>query len=243
VFHAKVLAVDIGKSHAISALIAGSANLTGAAIGSKARNFEAGLAWKGDVELGVAQQFTAWWEDAWSGGIKATQAIIEKYVKERDKFLIKNPGVLLETSPHLPAELQDATILWVEAGDMSGGSRNQVEFNADLAAFFGPVSADQRLLTITSAKNRWSDRPLSPKQTTFGGNIWRLSLPTVAMGGFVYPGRTIWFKKEETPNGTQYRLDVADIESAKAKAWREDTHRTGVVGRTGGGGGRSYGFK
>jgi HKD family nuclease len=214
-FHAKVLGIDVGKKHVLSTLIAGSANLTGAAIGPRARNFEIGFACKADVDAKVAAQFGHWWDDAWEEGVSATSLIIDEYVRNRDLFLRANPDVLVETSMPSASAVSAANMLWIEAGSMSGGSRNQVEFSADLAAFFGPVVEQRRLLTIVVGSNSWSDRPLTPKRTTFDVGIWRLSLPTAARSGFEYPGRTICFSKEETASGTEYRLDVADDESAK----------------------------
>lgn len=240
IFHAKVIAVDAARSGEILAVIAGSANLTSAAIGGSARNYEMGIAWKTSVGPGASQHFAAWWKEAWSSGVRATATAVERYIKQRDKFLLNNPGVLLETSQHLTAELENAAMLWIDAGMMSGGARNQVEFNTELTAFFGPVSSSRRYLVMTHDRRVWSDRPLSPKETTFGVSIWRLSLPTEAQGGFEYPGRVICIEKLEGDDGTRYRLDVADAESAKARGWREETHRAGVVGRTGGG--RNYGF-
>ena len=69
---------------------------------------------------------------------------------------------------------------------MSGGSRNPVEFNRELAAFFGEPVSEQRQIHIEVGSEAWDDRPLSPKTTTFGADIWRLGLPTEAQqAGFL----------------------------------------------------------
>jgi len=116
---------------------------------------------------------------------------------------------------------------------MSGGSRNQVEFNRELAEFFGPPATSTRILTMQVGKRLWNDRPLSPKTTTFGVDIWRLSLPTEAGGGFSCPGKVIRLRREPSAGG-MFHLAVAPTGSPTARAWRTAASRGGYIGRTSG---------
>ncbi|WP_146228140.1 phospholipase D family protein [Micromonospora sp. S4605] len=238
IFHAKVVAVGFSGTSKISSIFAGSANLTSSAMGTSARNYEAGLFWGAKVPKSEAQTFNQWWDMAWSQALRATSANLDTYISERERFLRSNPDIILGTIAAAPEAVASARMLWIEAGEMSGGARNQIEFGEELAAFFGPLSPAQRLITILRGGRAWNDRPLTPKRTTFGVRIWRLSLPTLAQSGLQYPQRTICFQKGDLEG--VYQLEVADSDSELAKSWRESTHRRGVVARTGGG--RSYGF-
>jgi uncharacterized protein YlzI (FlbEa/FlbD family) len=241
IFHAKTIAFDDGQTPGLLALMAGSANLTGAAIGNSSRNFEANITWAAPVDTQISSQFDIWWNEAWTASIEATSKNFDKYVKERERFLEQNPDVLIEASAHSLSDLIGAGKFWIEAGRMStGGSHNAVDLNRDLAGFFGPPSRQRKQLTIVAGKKRWNNRPLSPKRTTLGVQLWRLSLPTLDMGGFDYKDQIICFTKKMLADETAYELDVADPESAKARRWRADAQRSGVLGRTGGG--HNYAF-
>ena len=78
--------------------------------------------------------------------------MIERYAELRDAFIRTNPVILEIADPPSLQTLENATTFWIEAGAMSGGSRNQVEFNRELAAFFGPVLSHQRWLVIEIGK-------------------------------------------------------------------------------------------
>lgn len=242
VFHAKIAMVDDEKTHDISTLVVGSANLTGAAIGHRTRNFEAGITLQSPVETKLSRQFDSWWQEAWKLGVGATPKTLSKYIEQRTGFLRRNPDILLDASPHPTDALAEARVLWIEAGAMStGGSHNAVDFNAELAKFFGPPSSETRRITIKAGNNRWDDRSISPKTTTFKVPLWRLSLPTKAMGGFDYRYRVIRLTKAGEGQHIEFILEVADDGSPEANAWRIETERYGSIGRTGGG--HSYGFR
>lgn len=133
-------------------------------------------------------------------------------------------------------------VLWIESGDMSGGSRNQIEFDEDLAAFFGialpPVgSAIELAVDVTGGE--WHDCGLAAKRTTFDVTIYRLNLPTAAKGGFDYPGTVLKF----VPHGGRYfRVHVAQAGSEEHRKWRADSEAAGTLAVTGGSAGREFGF-
>lgn len=244
VFHAKVVCVATqrGKKTTPVLLFAGSANLTGAAISESARNYEAGIFLFGRTFAKAAHTaFRDWWRSAWGMSHALSDALLQRYTRLRDRYLTRNPDALAGMDPPSLCRLQDARTLWIEAGAMSGGSRNQVEFNQELAAFFGPVKRRRRLLRIRSAGREWTDRPLSHKVTTFGVEIWRLSLPTEGTGGFTYPGKIIRFRKLEDSNGVLFQIDLADASDRRSALWRTTASRFGYLGMTSGQ--RAYGFQ
>lgn len=240
-FHAKTVCIDRSPNHILTCLLTGSANLTAAALADAARNYEAGIAlYSGLIPRNLGVAFNHWWEDAWNASTEVSEAIISQYIKLRDEFLRRNLDALTGFDPPSLRKVKIASALWIEAGAMSGGSRNQVEFNRGLTAFFGPIKLSSRTLRITAQRHVWDDRPLTPKTTTFGVEIWRLSLPTYNQGGFAYPGKVIQFRRQQDSQGLLFELDVADIDSLQYRRWRENAHRHGYLGITSGN--RSYGF-
>jgi len=184
-FHAKVLCVERGRKPNPTCLLASSANLTGAALGATARNYEAGtVLFRDAIERSSITEFDRWWRSAWHASIGVSDDVLRRYAQFRDQFLNRNPDTLSDLDPPSLENLTAATTLWIESGAMSGGSRNQVEFNQDLAGFFGQISNQSTMLRIATRRRIWDDRPITPKTTTFGVRIWRLSLPTEAAGAF-----------------------------------------------------------
>ncbi len=115
--------------------------------------------------------------------------------------------------------LSEQRVLWIEAGAMSGGSRNQVEFGEDLAPFFcdpPPTVGAQETVNI-GVNLRWLECVFTGKLTTFKVPIWRLSLPTLTRGGFDYPGSVLRFERSG-PSGSKYfNLTFASPDSADAR--------------------------
>lgn len=242
-FHAKLIWLTSGSilRRRPICLLASSANMTGAALGGEARNYEAGVALFGaTVPSTQLVALEKWWNEAKNASLKATDAVLDHYARLRSKFLQRNPDSLAGVDPPSLAQLQSSKTLWIEAGAMSGGSRNQVEFNRELAAFFGRVTHGTRLLRIKAKGMEWDDRPLAHKVTTFGVHIWRLSLPTVSAGGFEYPGTVIRIDKAIDRVGEYFEVSVAEPSDSGPARWRATAHRHGYVGLTSGH--RSFGF-
>lgn len=235
IFHAKIISVEKVSDGGLSlaGLIVSSANLTRAALGNSnhGTNYEAGAS----LIVSDAAARTAWpgwWLAAWNQGLPLTPPLIEQYERFRDKFLVDNRVVMDLVDPPSSRLLASAPTLWIQAGAMSGGSRNQVEFNRELAAFFADPIPVTRTLTIRAGGKVWNDRPLSYKITTYGVEIWRFSLPTAATGGFDYPDRILRFKRD--PSTNVFTLDVTSAGSRIARRWRADAVRAGYVGMTSG---------
>ena len=240
-FHAKVLCITRGRKPLPTCFLASSANLTGAALGTNARNYEAGIALSGrTIEQTRLTEFDQWWRSAWQASIEVSDDVIDRYAKFRDLFLRRNPDTLNDLDPPSLENLTAATTLWIESGAMSGGSRNQVEFNRELAGFFGQVSEQSRRIRIFAKGQMWDDRPISPKTTSFGVAIWRLGLPTEAKGGFEYPGKVLRFRRRRDQNGLFLELDVAELNSSRYVRWRGKAQREGYVGLSSGK--RAFGF-
>jgi hypothetical protein len=240
-FHAKVVAVLSRESGRAVSLLASSSNLTGAALAAKSRNYEAGLALFGPaIRPSISRAFDVWWRQAWRAAVPATDKLVNRYASLRDAFLRRNPDALKGLDSPSQKQLSSAPVLWIEAGAMSGGLRNQVEFSEELAAFFGDVVPNRRHLHVEANGRTWTDRPLSPKTTTFGVRIWRFSLPTENAGGFRYPGTIICFRKIWRDSQLILGLDVASPGDPKAGRWRMQAQRRGHIGQTGGR--RVYGF-
>ena len=240
-FHAKVVAVETSSDRKLSAFHIGSANLTNAAYGAAATNFEAGVTIGFPLDEAITGSFNSWWETAWTQSIPATPGVIQSYTEERGRFLAANPALMTDPASDSPETISKASFFWIEAGPMrTGGSHNAIEFSSDLASFFGNPSQDSRRIIITAKGKRWTDRPLSPKTTSFGVKIWRLSLPTIASGGFDYAESIIAFTKQINSEGSLYNLEVTPAGSQAAREWYSRTQLYGSVGRTGGG--HIYGF-
>jgi HKD family nuclease len=145
-FHAKTIWVEGDDSRGLL-LVASSANLTGSALGDHSSNYEAGILLREDaISSALATGFSRWWDQVWSESVVATNDLLGKYTSLRSEFLRMNPALLDNLDPPSPRRVNLASRFWIEAGAMSGGSRNQVEFNRELAAFFGPVSRSSRML-------------------------------------------------------------------------------------------------
>ena len=231
--HAKIMAFDYGADRRTGYLVASSANLTESAYGSPARNYEAGLAVRADfLPAPVIADFDRWWGTAWNASLDATDELLNKYVSLRRKYLVQNPDAFADLGRPSTRQIVGAEHLWIEAGAMQGIKRNGVEFSQDLAGFFGPVLRGTRDLRIAFDGGMRDDRPLSYKTTTFGVEIWRLSLPTESQGGPVYAGRVIQFRKAQDQDGILYHLDVTDLNSRKHQLWRGDANRQGYLGST-----------
>jgi hypothetical protein len=233
-FHAKVVAVEAQsvRRGQLAGIVTSSANLTSAALGHTGVNYEAGAA----ISISDAAtkiRWAAWWQAAWHQGISLSLQAADRYERLRDRFVTEHDIALDLVDPPSNQLLSSAPSLWIEAGAMSGGSRNQVEFNRELAGFFGAVAKSTKILTIRSGKKLWNDRPLTPKTTTFGVEIWRLSLPTESSGGWSYPGKAIRLSRDPSQPEV-FLLDVTPAGSRLSQQWRTEACRSGYVGRTSG---------
>ena len=138
-------------------------------------------------------------------------------------------------------DVETATHLWVEAGNMSGGSRNQIEFSDDLIRFFDEDSRNSGKVFIAYNSKVKDYCPLADRGQGYGQwtNIWRLGLITQDKGGEAYPGRIIHLEKKLIGKKYAYLIEVVDLQSPEHKSLISSSASTGV---TGGAEGRNFGY-
>lgn len=235
--HAKTVYLN-GKNEDL--IVVGSSNMTRAALGTECTNYEAMTS----VTLAIARErksFVNWFDGIWRLSLPVNASLIDKYSTLRDEF-IKTNRVVLPRLDEMPlAAISRRSHLWIEAGAMSGGDRNQIEFGPSLAPMFGPLRRGSVNLRLRWRGHEYGDRPLSYKVTQWGTEIWRFSLITSNQGGPAYPGKIIHFTRQTDETGEYFVLDVASPGSAKASEWRRLAGRVGTIAWTGLGAGREYG--
>lgn len=225
--------------------VCSSANMTSAAVGPDCTNFEAGIA----VSLGrqpaasLAAEHRRWFGALWQHSVPLTDSFIEDYAVLRRKALAQNPFLLTQVDDHPESTIGDRECLWIEAGSMSGGDRNQVEFGPLLARFFGQLQRASVLKRLRWGQVERADRPLSHKITKWGTDIWRFSLITSNQGGPSYQGQIVHFRRCTDGDGEYFEVEVAAPGSTRAARWRNLADRSGTRAMTGLGrsGARQYG--
>lgn len=137
------------------------------------------------------------------------------------------------------------TCLWMEAGAMSGGSRNQIELPDQVAQlFFDKQALASGAFTIVLPNGGNVTGQLAHREHHYGqwGDIWRVGLPTVSKGGPRYPETLIRLDKVKSQSGYIYYLTVATPDSPLAKQWRNQAKANGSLSRTAGPDGRQFGY-
>lgn len=126
---------------------------------------------------------------------------------------------------------------WVECGTMSGGSRNQVELPRGAHRFFGHQMSHERAhevpaeLTIIANGRRFNERKLTWHGSALENQMERLNLPTRSQGGYDYSSGTRVVLFVRSTDG--YRLELADVESDLALAWRNASAELSLLFRVG----------
>ena len=214
-------------------------------MGRNSVNFEMGISLDELGRPGRSEglRLREWWTEVWTRSIPVTSSILEEYSRIRGQFRRANPELLQLVEPPTVPEVGRATEMWIEAGAMSGGARNQIEFNEEVAAFFGSPSASKRVVEIEYGHLVDSMRPLTPKVTTYGVRIWRLGLPTTVD----YAGKIVHLKRLPgiTGHPRRFRLEIAEKGVRLARKWYDATNDSGYVGwtrRAGGKNARQYGL-
>ncbi len=136
-----------------------------------------------------------------------------------------------------------ANNLWLEAGAMQGGSRNQLEMTDELAQFFGNQARSAQSVTILIPAGTQHDCSFVYRGDDYEhySERWRLSLPTEHMGAPPCPGRVIRFSKQQSGGVLVIRLEVTDVNSPDHTQWQQQSHPPGGGSGTTHGG-RQYGW-
>lgn len=119
--------------------------------------------------------------------------------------------------------------LWIETGDMTGGSRNQFGFPSFLAPFFNNPNGE---IAIEYNGTVHPERPVSSRTTDppYEQDVWPVYLPT----GENYQNSVIHFRRVQNhTNGNQmYELEVAQPGSSTVNNWRQNAAQRGTTGQT-----------
>lgn len=141
-FHGKIIGITsrVKLSGRPVCLVVLSANLTGAALGAGARNYEAGVALFGSaIPRAQFDRFEEWWKHAWNASIRVTDPLLDQYTRLRSRLLQRNADAWTELDPPSTSQLRNASRLWIDAGAMSGGPGTKLSSIANLPL----SSADQ----------------------------------------------------------------------------------------------------
>ena len=240
VFHPKVLALV--TSVGLSAIQAGSPNLTSAAVGERPTNYELALSTIAvdGSSLDDPGDFEQWWTYLWDNSRPVNRPFIRRYAGLRQQVLDLNP--ILTAMIEVPETVKEAHHFFMEVGAGSGppDARHQIEFPRALAEFFGEPEFNRRNLKLQQLGQIWERRPLTHKQTSYGVDIWRLGMPTTNSGGPPIVERAIRFTRTGEPD--TFDFEVADIGSTDFRSWEEAANLSGHLGSTHGLRARKYGF-
>ena len=235
--HAKVVLVGPRRAHLPASMVVGSANLTGAALGPRPLNYELGASLRpGELRRADATRIARWWRQIVAMSRVADATVINRYATLRNAFHTQFPDILTAADPPSIEDISSARYLWVHTGAMMGPPqhRHQIEFAEELAAYFRAPRENVQL------SMRVAGHPVVPRKLTYRGTsrgqyvaIWRLGLPTPAMGGPLYQHRVVRFTRLESSGTLVYAIDVDNLDGARARRWQRDANRRGYVGRTG----------
>jgi hypothetical protein len=238
-YHPKLYVID---RTADSAVLIGSANLSGRALGA---NTEVMAIY--DPYPDIAQLDLIW--DAIVGTSHSlTSEELAKYEAERPKRMrpprpdAPVPAEALPVAADLPvfAQLVEGGVdpmnydaFWVEAGLVSGGSQSQVELPRLANRFYGSNfdEYEKREVTpITELELHVGPESFQCPLRWHGDNqMERMNLPTPAKSGLVYAGQLVIFRR--APQG--FIVDVAPENSAVATSWIEASRQLSTLCRVG----------
>lgn len=241
-FHAKLLFLESESAAEQEHLITTSANMTGSALGKMPTNYEVGLVKSRGSGLSdeEVENFEDWWDLAWSESTPLTPELIETYSEIRTEYQEENPDVGEYESSETVSYASDASNLWIETREMTGGSRNQVEFNEQLSGFFSDSGTLPGSVDIEFQGSAHTDRPLNTRTTDppYGVSICLLYLPT----GHDYQHQVIHLEKRDSSGSGHpvFELTVAEPGDDVVDEWRNQARNRGVLDKTSGG--REYGY-
>jgi len=225
-FHPKIYYLENSASGEV-AIVSTSANLTLSGLRS---NVEQMLVWRGVRGDAEAEELNVWWDRTWPAADPATKGFIAAYEARRPRLPLRRPPA---TRGPADSVLRKASVFWVElTRKPEGGAYNQVELLFSGHFFFYPgkikpskatarrLSFEDRRGNVYADKGRQVTFNGPPRRST-GNSMWRVYLPTLAMGFGEYQDGDVLVRFERTGLPDRYIVDVAASNSPLALAWIE----------------------
>ena len=240
-FHPKLYI--LGRPDGTVGSLVGSANLTNRGM---TVNAEAG--WL-EIEHHAQEPVNAAWNTAIGPAVDLTPEILNRYSELRQRIPGEQPSEEMEPVPAPQIRrvgsyglMADVGIdpgaydqMWVQAHDLSGGARTQLELPRGSHRFFGPAyeGYDYERVehiaepSLVSGRRMWRNRPV----TWHGDNrMERINLPSAGTGGYAYENSLILFRRME-PN--TFELRVCPWDSDAARSFVDASRLAGLVFRVG----------
>lgn len=233
--HAKLIAIDAARKNDNFSLLVGSANLTGAAIGQNAMNFEAGALLHDGSQI-ERNALDRWWKEIRKHTIAVDDRLIAEYAKLRTRFLRtkRPPADMVDVDAIDPSDIAAAQCFWIQAGKMSGREKGEelLRYQTDLPEYligFFHAARPNTELTLQMPGGEAAHATLSPKRHQHHRTpIWRLYLPRPEKFGLQYYQNALHFKRVDD---TRYKLTIGS--SARVvRPWRRLAGIYGNDGRT-----------
>ncbi len=223
-FHPKLYYFE-NSSTEEAAIVSTSANLT---LSGLRTNVEQALAWRGSRSDDAAKELRRWWDAQWADADPATGAFVAAYEAKRPRLPLRKKPSGKEPPD---AVLRKASTFWIElTRKPEGGSYNQIELLYNGHFFFYPDSASPSKAggrALSFEDNRGNVYDDAGRQITFNGpprmptgnSMWRVYMPTLAMGFRDYQDGDVLVRFERGNRADHYRLEVAGSDSPQALAW------------------------
>jgi HKD family nuclease len=223
-FHPKLYYFENSSAKEV-AIVSTSANLT---LSGLRTNVEQALVWCGARGDGAAEEMNGWWNELWGNADPATSSFITGYEAKRPRLPARK-----KPSSQEPADsvLREASSFWIElARKPEGGSYNQIELLYNGHFFFypdakEPSKAAGRPLTFEDDRSKIYDdvgRQVTfngPPRMPTGNSMWRVYMPTLAMGFRGYQDGDVLVRFKRTSQPDHYLVEVAAARSPLALAW------------------------
>jgi len=227
-FHPKLYYFENEATDAV-AVVSTSANLTYSGLRT---NVEQALVWYGMCSDAPAEELSEWWRRFWAEADPATSSFVADYEAVRPRLPLRKRPLSREAAD---LELRKASVFWIElTRKPEGGSYNQIELLYNGHFFFypktkNPPKASGRTLTFEDNRGHVYDD--GSRQITFngpprrpGGNsMWRVYMPTLAMGFREYQDGDVIVHFKRTNQADHYLIEVAASDSPLGLTWIDES--------------------
>jgi hypothetical protein len=166
--HAKVFYFD---GQADASVLLGSSNLSAAAF---TKNREAGVT----VGLGAtgSPEFEAWWDVLWNLGLDCDAQLVADYRARYTPAPHPPPDRQTVVTPEpLNGGVENAQLIWLGTGSMTGGGVTQLELPRPIVGFFGfdpSVIAAEHQISLVRGAQAWPGN----RVVFYENAMWRVNL-------------------------------------------------------------------